>query len=71
MKQGIYDRDGEVFAYVEGSQVYNLEGVPIGYRRGQVIYSRDDEKLWTVEGDGLYVGGESIGYLGSPMRYDN
>jgi hypothetical protein len=71
VKQGIYDRDGEVFAYVEGSQVYNLEGVPIGYRRGQVIYSRDDEKLWTVEGDGLYAGGESVGYLGSPMRYDN
>jgi hypothetical protein len=71
VKQGIYDRNGEVFAYLEGSQVYNLDGVQIGYRRDEAIYGNDGEKLWAIEGDGLYAGGESIGYLGSPLVHDD
>ena len=71
MRQGIYDREGEVFAYLEGDRVYNLEGDQIGYRRGQAIYAMNGEKIWTLEGDGLYKGGRTVGYLGAPLRRDD
>jgi hypothetical protein len=70
MRRGIYDRHGEVFAYLEGDRVHNLEGEQVGYRRGQVIYSMSDEKIWTIEGDGLYADGGAIGYIGSPLMRD-
>mgnify|MGYP005832663237 CR=1 FL=1 len=71
MRRGIFDRHGEVFAYLEGDRVYDLEGAQIGYRREQAIYSLSGELLWRIEGDGVYAGGENIGYLGSPFKYDD
>ena len=70
MRQGIYDRNGEPFAYLEGDSVYDLDGAQIAYRRDQAIYSLDGEKMWTIEGDGLYAQGQNIGYLGSPTAHD-
>ncbi len=71
MKQGIYDRKGELFAYLEGNRICDLDGVQIGVRRGQVIYNTDDDKMWTIEGDGLYLdSGDAVGYIGSSMMHD-
>jgi hypothetical protein len=70
MKRGIYDRNGELFAYLDGDRVYDLDGAQIGYRRGQAIYTMAGEPMWTLEGDGLYAGGQNIGYLGNPLLHD-
>ncbi len=70
MKQGIYDREGVLLGYIEGDRVYDRDGVQTGYRRGAVIYAANGDKVWTVEGDGLYVDGASVGYLGSPLMHD-
>ncbi|MCZ7547014.1 MAG: hypothetical protein M5R40_27400 [Anaerolineae bacterium] len=71
MRQGIYDRNGEPFAYLEGDKVFDLNGQPMGVRRGQVIYDMQDEQLWSIEGDGLWAGNQNVGYLGAPLLHDD
>jgi hypothetical protein len=69
--RGIYDKSGELFAYLVGSAVYDLEDNQVGRLRESVIYSMDGEERWTVRGDGLYTQkGETIGYLGAHFAED-
>lgn len=67
--QGIYNKHGELFGYLAGNIVYDLDEVEIGYRRADVIYSKEGQKQWLIRKDGLYtVRGESVGYLGGRYR---
>ncbi|NDJ77721.1 MAG: hypothetical protein GYB65_15825 [Chloroflexi bacterium] len=69
--RGIYDRDGEVFGYVAGNQVFTLEGVLTGVIRDRVIYDLENERRWQIDGDALVnIRGEVEGYLGAPVSRD-
>jgi hypothetical protein len=69
--RGIYDRDGELFGYIDGQHIYNLSGQRTGTLRGQVIYDLDDDRRWLLDRDALLdLRGHVIGYLGQPVRPD-
>ncbi len=63
--RGIYHRDGELFGYLVGSAVFDLNDTQTGYLRDGIIYSAHGQEQWILRGDGLYaMNGEAIGYLG-------
>ncbi len=67
--RGIYDRQGELFAYLVGTVVYDLDDTQKGYVQEGCVYAMNDEKLWLIRGDGLYtLKGEAVGYLGANFR---
>jgi hypothetical protein len=67
--RGIYTRDGELFGYLIGKSVFDLEDTQTGYLREGVIYSKGGREQWVVRGDGLYsLKGESIGYIGEGFQ---
>ena len=69
--RGIYDRDGEVFGYLDGTRVYDLDSRQIGELRGRAIYDLNDERRWLVESDALLdLRGHVIGYLGERAPRD-
>lgn len=64
--RGIYDTQGELFGYIEGSLVYTLDGEQVGRVRQSEIVNLENERMWLIRGDGLYTeSGEPVGYLGS------
>lgn len=72
-RQGIYDTQGELFGYLDGDTVYDLNGGLTGEirrdKKRRAIYSLDGEKIWHLSGDGVFsLKWEPIGYLGSPYR---
>jgi hypothetical protein len=72
--RGVIDRKGEQFAYVQGHNVYTLDGEPTGYIEGEYILDMAGNRMWRLVGDGIYSlnGAETIGYLGGerPLEYD-
>ena len=75
-RQGIYDTRGELFGYVDGDRVYDLNGDLLGeIRRAgkrRAVYALGGEKVWNLSGDGLFsLKWEEVGYLGSPYRDDD
>ena len=69
--RGLYDRSGEVFGYLDGTRVFDLDSRQIGELRGRVIYDLEDERRWLVDGDALLdLRGNVIGYLGEPAPRD-
>ncbi|MBN1680303.1 MAG: hypothetical protein JW966_08415 [Anaerolineae bacterium] len=67
--RGIYNRDGDVFGYVEGIRTYDLNGKQTGVVRDQVIYDTDGNAHWRLSGDAILDNqGTVIGYLGEPVR---
>ena len=69
--RGLYDRSGEVFGYLDGTRVFDLDSRQIGELRGRVIYDLDDERRWLVDGDALLdLRGNVIGYLGEAAPRD-
>lgn len=72
--RGIVDRKGEQFAYVQGQNVYTLEGELTGHIEGDYILDLAGNRMWRLTGDGVYSidGAETIGYLGGerPSEYD-
>ena len=69
--RGIYDTEGELFGYIEGSLVYTLDGEPVGRVEGSEVVNLDNEPIWSIRGDGLYTRtGDSVGYLGSERSED-
>lgn len=65
-RRGVYDTEGELLGYVEGSFVYTLDDEQIGEIKGSEIVDLNDESMWMIKGDGLYTkAGAPVGYLGS------
>ncbi|WP_119068058.1 4-fold beta flower protein [Aggregatilinea lenta] len=66
--RGISNRDGEVFGYLAGKQVYDLQGEKTGVLDGRVVYDLDGGRQWLLDGDALTdLKGNVIGYLGAPV----
>ncbi|MBI5957608.1 MAG: hypothetical protein HY866_02665 [Chloroflexi bacterium] len=69
--RGMYDRDGELFGYIDGVRVYNRQGDLIGEMRGQAIYDLQEERRWLLDRDALLdLRGNVIGYLGARVPQD-
>lgn len=71
--RGLIDHKGECFAYVEGDQLYTLEGELAGYLRGRLIVDLAEQPTWRVIGDGVFMLDYTpIGYLSTekPTSYD-
>lgn len=67
--RGIYNKQGELFGYMIGTDIYDMEDTRTGSLRNGIIYSREGREQWVVRGDGLYTPkGESIGYLGERFQ---
>ena len=67
--RGLYDRKGELFAYLEGSVLYTLEGEATGRLVGSFIVDMTGNRIWQVDGDGVYTldFGEAVGYFGATI----
>lgn len=64
--RGIYDTEGELFGYIEGSFVYTLAEEQVGEVKGTEVFNLENELMWLLRGDGLYtLTGEPVGYLGA------
>ena len=68
--RGLISPKGELFAYLEGSQLYTLEGELSGRLANGFILDLADNPVWRIIGDAVYAldGGETIGYLGTERR---
>ena len=65
LRRGIYDRDGEIFGYLDGERIYDLNGNQTGIGRGQVVYDLEENRRWLLDGDALLdPRGNVVGYLG-------
>jgi hypothetical protein len=68
--RGIYDREGELFASIQGTRVYDLNGDLVGEVRGRIVVDLRDERRWMIDGDALLdLHANVIGYLGTPVPY--
>ncbi len=66
--RGISNRDGEVFGYLEGNRIYDLQGQQTGVVQGQVVYDLDGGRQWLLDGDALLdLKGNVVGYIGAPV----
>lgn len=67
LSQGLHDPKGELFAYLEGSVLYTLEGEATGRLEGGYIVDTTGNRIWRVEGDGVYSleTGQAVGYFSS------
>ena len=72
--RGLIDRKGETFAYLEGDQLYTMDGELTGYLRDDFIVDLAGSKVWRVVGDAVYTknGQEPVGFFGGSRspRYD-
>lgn len=70
--RGLIDRKGEQFAYLQGTNLYTLEGELTGRLEDNYIVDTAGNRMWRVVGDAVYSldGGESIGYFSSPAPAD-
>lgn len=70
-RRGIYNRDGELIAYLDGTRVYNLNDEWIGEQRGRSVIDRAGERRWLMDGDAvLDLRGNVLGYVGASARDD-
>jgi hypothetical protein len=71
--RGLYDRKGELFAYMEGSTLFTLEGEMTGRLEGKYIVDTAGNRVWRVYDSGVYSLDEmeAIGYFGdvAPENY--
>lgn len=72
--RGLVDKKGELFAYVQGDQVFTLEYELTGRIQGDFIVDLADNPVWRLFGDGVYTldGMEPVGFLSSegPSEYE-
>jgi len=69
--RGIYNREGELFGYLEGTRTYDLDGNLTGEVRGHTVYDLNDERHWVIDGDALLdPHGNVLGYLGERVPHD-
>ena len=69
--RGMYDRKGELFGYLVGTEIFDLDDTQKGYVRDGVIYAMNDERQFVIRGDALFSArDENIGYIGEGFRED-
>ena len=69
--RGMYNRDGELFGYLQGSRIYDLDGVQTGVVRGRVIFDMNGDRRLRIDGDALLdIRYNVVGYLGDRVPAD-
>ena len=70
--RGLLDRKGELFAYLEGYNLYTLEGDLTGRLEGNYILDTAGNQVWRVYKDGVYTldSREAIGYFSAKSPED-
>ena len=70
--RGLYDRKGEVFAYLSGDRLYTLDDEYTGRIEGDYVVDVAGKRIWRVYEDGVYSldSMEPIGYFGEASRDD-
>ncbi|NJL95047.1 MAG: hypothetical protein HC915_15680 [Anaerolineae bacterium] len=68
----MYDYRGEVFGYLQGGKLYDLEGQLAGTVTERGVFALDGTLIWHRDRDGLYdQHWVSIGYIGSESKADD
>jgi hypothetical protein len=72
-QQGVLDRKGELFAYIEGGVLYTLDGDPTGRMEGKYIVDMAGNRMWRVFQHAIYNldSSEAVGYFSSPSPEDD
>lgn len=71
-KRGIYNRDGELLGYLEGTRIYNTQDDLTGTLHDQTVFDLDGERRWLIDGDAvLDLHSRVIGYLGERVTHDS
>lgn len=72
VRRGLFDRKGELFAWVLGDQLVTLDDEPAGFLRGDHIVDLAGRPVWRLIGDGVYLldALEPVGYLGAGSSYE-
>ncbi len=67
-QQGVLDRKGELFAYLEGGVLYTLDDEPTGRLEGEYIIDMAGNRMWRVYQHAIYKldMSEAVGYFSSP-----
>jgi hypothetical protein len=70
--RGLHDTNGELFAYVEGTTLYTLEGEVTGRIEGNFVVDADGNPVWLIRNHGVYTLDESrsIGYFSGATPED-
>lgn len=70
--RGLYDRKGEVFAYLSGDRLYTLDDEYTGRIEGDYVVDVAGKRIWRLYADGVYSldSMEPIGYFGEATRDD-
>lgn len=70
--RGIYDRKGELFAYLDGYTLLTLEGEVTGRLEGDYMVDLAGNRIWRIFDNGIYPLDEwvTIGYFGSSPAED-
>lgn len=70
--RGLYDRKGEVFAYLSGNRLYTLDDELTGRLEGEYVVDLAGNRIWRVYDDGVYSldSMEPVGYFGESKQND-
>lgn len=70
--RGLVDKRGEVFAILEGDQLYTLDHELAGRVQGDFVVDLSGNPVWRLFGDGVYSldGTEPIGYFSGESPED-
>ena len=67
--RGMFNKDGELFGYLEGTTIFDLDDNQVGTIRDGVAYAQGGRAQWIIQDDGIFtLKGESIGYLGERFQ---
>lgn len=63
--RGIVDKKGEQFAYIDGGNLFTLEGERSGTVGKEYVFDLAGNKMWRIVGHGVYSldGSQSIGFI--------
>ena len=70
--RGVYDRKGELFAYLDGNRLLTLEGEVTGRIEGDYMVDLAGTRIWRIFDSGIYPLDEwvTIGYFGEAKSED-
>ena len=68
MVRGLISPKGEIFAYIQGSDLFTLDHEQSGRVEGEFIVNLAGSPVWRLIGDGVYSldRQETIGFLSTP-----
>ena len=70
--RGLYDPQGELFAYLDGLVLYSLDDEQTGRLEKDYIVDLEGNRIWRIYNDGVYSldSIEAVGYLSDETPED-